>query len=101
MDLETSVHNNFGDFIFGHGRWAALKWIESELGSTGSQFSGKVAKAQRTSATAHRTENRQRLVSRRSRPALDNALPTARESPKGLDKSRQASRPIASRNFRV
>lgn len=48
MDFETSVHNNFGDFIFGHGRWTSLKWIELELGSTGSQFSRKVAKAQRT-----------------------------------------------------
>jgi hypothetical protein len=48
MDFETSVHNNFGDFIFGHVRWTSLKWIELELGSAGSQFSRKVAKAQRT-----------------------------------------------------
>jgi hypothetical protein len=52
MDLETSVHNHFGDFIFGHGRWTDLKWIESELGSEGSQFSRKGAKAQRTAPSS-------------------------------------------------
>jgi hypothetical protein len=44
MDFETSVHNDFGDFIFGHGGRISLKWIELELGSTNSQFSRKVAK---------------------------------------------------------